>query len=145
MAGLKRDKYDAVTSDLVRNRNDFTCENCGKVDPDGQASGKSNKMDCSHYYGRRHQSTRYCLKNCACLCKGCHRKFTENPGDYADWMLNKLGDEEIESLRIKHHAICKRTKAEKEEIHKHYLACIGYVRKRRDKGHIGYIDVPEYE
>ena len=137
--GIKRDKYDAAFSDLIRARADFECEVCGKICPDGQATGKSRRMDNSHYYGRRHQNTRFCGTNCACLCRGCHKHFTENPGDYADWMLNKLGSEEVDALRKKHNQIKKRSKAEKEEMLTYMKAQLAYIKRRRMEGETGYI------
>lgn len=142
--GIRRDKYDATFSDLIRERANWTCERCRKVDVDGQARGKSLKMDNSHFIPRRHQNTRFSAENCDCLCKGCHKYFTEdNTGLYATWKRNKLGDERYEALIEEGKKIRKRTKADKEEMRDHHLACFGYIRKRREKGEIGYIDFPE--
>jgi len=144
--GIRRDKYDATFSDLIRERADWTCERCGLVDPDGQARGKSRRVENSHFNPRRHQSTRFCGENCDCLCKKCHQHFTEdNTGEYAEWKRGKLGDERYEALLQKGRQVKKRTKAEKEEMLEHYLACFGYIRKRREKGQIGYIEFPAWD
>ena len=103
-------------------------------------------MDNSHFVPRRHQSTRFCEINCECLCKGCHQYFTEdNFGKYADWKLYCLGTEGYDALKRKGKEIKKRTKAEKEEMRNHHLACFGYIRKRREKGQIGYIEFPAWD
>ena len=86
--GIKRDKYDATFSDLIRIRNNWTCEMCDKEYPDSSTRGG---LHCSHYYGRRHQATRYHPDNGFCLCFGCHNKVGEDPKLHTDWVLHRLG------------------------------------------------------
>ena len=86
--GIKRDKHDAVFSDLVRCRNNYTCEMCDKEYPDSSTRGG---LHCSHYFGRRHQSTRYHPDNGFCLCFGCHRKVEEDPKFHTEWVISRLG------------------------------------------------------
>lgn len=145
--GIKRDKIDDSFSRLVRERDNWTCQMCGKVDDDGQAKGRSNKMDCSHFHGRRSASTRYYGANCDCLCKRCHQLVSEdNTGIYAEWKRNQMGSEDYEALSQRHHRPWKRTKAEKEEMHKHFICWYKELRRRRkEKGLTGRLDFPEYD
>lgn len=144
--GIKRTALDAAFSDLVRERNDWTCERCGLVDNDGRASGKSRRVENSHFYSRRHQSTRFHGDNCDCLCKGCHKYFTEdNTGQYAVWKRRNLGDTRYELLQDRHNWIAKRSKQEKKEMTEHFRAQYKHIRRRRRIGEQGYIDFVEWD
>ena len=145
--GIRRDKYDAVVSDLVRERNDWTCQHCGFICDDGQARGKSRRVENSHFIPRRHSSTRYYSDNCDCLCKKCHQLFTEdNTGLYAAWKRRDLGDDRYDSLVERGRAIVKRTKAEKEDLYKHLKAQLKYMRRRRfENGEMGWLDFVDWD
>ena len=140
--GIKRDKIDAITSDLVRERNEWTCQRCNFICPDGPATGKSRRVENSHFIPRRHQATRYDPDNCDCLCKKCHQYFTEdNTGEYAAWKRSDLGDDRYDALIKRGQSICKRTKPEKEEMYQHLRAQMKYMlRRRRKEGETGWLE-----
>lgn len=138
---LKRDKLDKVFSELVRARSDYTCERCRKYYPEGQRQG----LDCSHYFGRRGNSTRHLGLNCFAHCRGCHQYLSSNPHEFTAWVKDRLGDVNYEALVKRRNQICKRPKAEKEEMYQHFKAQLKYMQRRRAQGETGYIDFVEWD
>ena len=94
---IRRDKYDAAFSLLIRERDGYTCQACEKY---------GGLIDCAHIFGRRHASTRYHPDNAVALCRGCHMRFTEEPHDWADWCRVRLGHDRYDALR----AVSRSTK-----------------------------------
>jgi len=127
---MKRDAADRAFSDFIRERDNFECQRCNRVFPEGQRQG----LDCSHFYSRRHQSTRFLSTNAAAHCRGCHQFLTGNPLSFSDWIRDFLGDEECESLRIRHNKTQKRTKGEKKEIAQHWRSQLKYMQRCRKDG-----------
>jgi len=108
---IKREACDKWFSDVVRQKANYTCEHCKKVD---------SRMECAHIYGRRLKSVRWSLDNAVCLCHWCHRDFTENPLKFTDWLNQYFGEGHMDILREKKNAILKATPDVKKDISKHY-------------------------
>lgn len=108
----KRDKFDDVFSRLIRARDQWTCQRCG-------AHESQKKIDCSHFYSRRHQATRFDPMNACAHCFTCHQYLGENPPIFDAWIRQYLGDGAYEMLKEKHYRIVKRTKADKAELYQH--------------------------
>lgn len=108
---IKREACDKWFSDVVRKKANHVCESCG-------ISGVT--MDCAHIYGRRAKSVRWSLDNAVSLCRGCHRKFTENPIDFTHWLNEYLGEGHMELLNEKRNHLMKTTKTLRKEIATHY-------------------------
>lgn len=137
--GIKRDKYDAVVSDLVREMADYTCEHCG-----ANFRHNTGVFDCSHYVGRRHAATRYDLDNLVGLCRGCHNYFGERPNDHMR-MFIKIRGEGLEGLvHEKAHQIKKWKKWEKEEMYQYYKAELKRLEQLRADGVTGPIEIANY-
>ena len=115
MAGIKRDSADKWFSDCIRHASKYQCEHCHRGF-DGLVQG----LECCHIVGRANKSTRWSVENCCSLCSGCHRKFTENPLDFNDWLLSEYGEGRLEILKEKKRAIFKTTRPIRLEIAKHY-------------------------
>ena len=81
------------------------CEKCGRR---GEGKDEIDKLQCSHFWGRKNESVRYCEKNCDCLCFTCHQNFESNPAEYTEWKLKKLGKKEYDKLKLSAHLYCKR-------------------------------------
>lgn len=133
---VKRDKYDAIFSDIIRERVDYTCEHCGTFVP----TGERQACHCAHIHGRKHQATRYDPDNAVCLCAKCHYWFTDHPTEFTYWLHQHLGDGHMEILREKVRAIKKWIKGEKDEMRQHYRKELERMRERRSNGEIGRID-----
>ena len=139
--GLKRDPLDKIFSDLVRERADWTCECCGREYPERKGMG----LHCSHYWGRRNRATRWYGDNCFAHCFACHQRLGGNPHDFADWVRNQLGDTRYDELKLRANGVRKYTKADKEDMKKHFKAQLEYIKRRRSEGETGYIDFCEWD
>ena len=132
---IKRDKYDALFSFLVRERANWKCEYClrdFRHDP--------HSLHCSHVFGRRKQSVRCHPDNAMAHCIGCHRILGENPVEFARFVMETLGEQRYERLKVLANKPTKFTKADKELIHKHYLAEKAGMVKMREEGFQGRIE-----
>lgn len=117
---MKRDKFDKLFSDSVRERDDWTCQRCGKYFPEGHRQG----LHCSHIFSRRHRATRWEPKNATSHCFSCHQYLGSNPIMFNHWARDQLGDDVIDYLEKRHREIVKLTTQEKKEMyifmHKEY-------------------------
>ena len=108
---MKRDKTDALFSQYIRRRDNWTCCVCGKSYPAG-----SQGLHCSHIFSRRHNAIRYDERNAVAKCFACHQWYGGNPVEGGEWARRYLGSEVVDELiRIKN-APFKKTKAWKSEI-----------------------------
>jgi hypothetical protein len=106
-------KEDAVFSKLIRLRDGYTCQKCGKYFDQGHG------LQCSHFYSRRHQATRYDPDNACAHCFTCHQRLGENPVEFGNWIRTFLGDARYAELNARHHTIVKRTKRERAALYEH--------------------------
>ena len=134
--GLKRTKLDIVFSNLIRERAEWKCERCKKYYPEGHRQG----LDCSHFYGRRHRSTRWHPDNAFAHCRGCHQYLGSNPAIFNAWALKQLGDTRYDWLLRRHNEVVKYTKADLEEFYQHLIAQHKYMLRRRKEGEKGWLD-----
>ena len=109
--GIKRDKYDAVVSDLVRYRDDCTCQRCLT-----QYQLPSKGLQASHFRGRGHGSTRLDLDNIDALCTGCHTYFTDHKDEYRVWKIARVGLQKVELVEYKARHPLKMSLGEKEML-----------------------------
>jgi hypothetical protein len=91
---IKRDRADILWSEYLREKVGH-CEICYKTEG----------LELSHFFGRRNESTRFDPENCDILCNYHHRNFHENPGDYKDWKLKKMGQKRYDALVIRAKAV----------------------------------------
>jgi len=141
MSGIKRTPLDAVFSDLVRERADWTCEVCQKHFPDRKGAG----LHASHYFGRRGLSTRFHGDNVFSHCYGCHQKLGSNPHEFTAWVKSRLGDTRYDELVLRAHRPQKYSKAERKEMQEHFKAQLAYIRRRRREGEVGIIEFVEFD
>lgn len=138
---MKRDKYDTLWSDLVREAADWTCERCGREFPER----KSQAFHCSHYIGRRYQATRFAPDNCFGLCYPCHNYLGERPHDHKAWAMDQLGVHRYEKLIALGRTTVRRRKAEKESMHKHHREELARILKDRKRGVVGAVAIMPYD
>ena len=108
---IKRDKYDKIISDLVRDAAGHQCARCGKQD---------GKMDCAHNLGRRATWTRYDPRNLLCLCFSCHSLVDSNAYEKIQTFTKIHGEENCELMRYRFNQAFKPPKGFKDEIYAHY-------------------------
>ena len=98
MFGIKRNTTDALFSELVRRKANWTCERCG-----GNFENQKEIFDCSHFYSRKNRAVRFDFENASGLCRACHFYFGEHPGEHAEFFLKRLGREKYDLLSIRAH------------------------------------------
>ena len=117
---IKRDKLDRAFSELIRRKSKGVCA-VSRLMPDVCRSPHNDwkyGMECSHTgFGRRKRSVRYSFLNCDAVCRGCHRKLGENPIMAYEFKTKQLGKVRFRKLVKESNQLCKRTKAEKEELY----------------------------
>lgn len=91
---IKRDSLDILFSKYIRGKVNGECECCQRV-------VGFERLETSHFHGRRKQSVRFDPENVAALCRGCHQNFTENPADHHSWFQKRLGEKRFNSLMIR--------------------------------------------
>jgi hypothetical protein len=144
---MKRDKYDKVFSDLIRERADWTCENCSRQFHHNRAG-----LHCSHVYGRRKMSVRYDMDNAMAHCVYCHRHLGENPIMFALHYIYNRGQGKLDLLIERERQIkkwekpSKKTgyKGEKEYMYKHYQSELTRLLDLRKSGKEGWIEVTNW-
>ena len=105
MFRIKLRPTDRLFSKYIRKRDDYTCQRCRKTyEPNAKG------LECSHYWGRGRENTRFDPLNCIALCTGCHRIWGHGDGrdEYRDFMLKKLGRKGFDSLDARAHTHKKR-------------------------------------
>lgn len=101
---ITRTPADDKFSKYVRLR-DKKCLRCGRR---GSGELGITGLQCSHFYGRRKQNTRFDLLNADTLCAGCHKWFTEHKNEYTDWKIEQLGVKEYDLLTLRANTTGKR-------------------------------------
>lgn len=143
---IKRDAADDAFSLCVRERANWTCEDCGVIDPNGQATGKSRGMECAHIFGRRSRNTRWHPDNALCLCHSCHRKNTERPVEFARLCESLLGGGRLEMLRDRSNDLgIKYSKSDRADITAHLRQEYRRMRELRARGEEGRIEFDGFD
>lgn len=83
--GAKK-KADVLFSKIVRARG--ACVQCGST----------KNLQTAHIISRRYSNTRCVLSNAFCACAGCHMRWTDNPVEFASFVLERIGQTEYERL-----------------------------------------------
>lgn len=137
---MKRDKFDKLFSDSVRERDNWTCTRCGTYYPEGRRQG----LHCSHIFSRRHRSTRWEPLNAVAHCFKCHEYLGGNPVLFHFWAREYLGPYVLDMLIEKHHQIIKLTKNDKIELYAHQKAEYARMLRERAAGATGVLTFSGY-
>jgi 5-methylcytosine-specific restriction endonuclease McrA len=111
---IRRKKHDILFSDLVRRRDNYTCQNCGAYKGDDMQS-----CDAAHITPRASVGLRWHPLNAITLCRGCHMFFTKYPLDWADWLREKFGEDRVAELRLVHNQTVKWYDKARRDIYEH--------------------------
>lgn len=97
MGKIKLKPADVTFSNLIRERDNWTCKRCGtKYTP------PTSGLQCSHFWGRGNKKTRFDPLNCDALCYGCHSRMEGNKqGEYRDIKIKQLGKKGYDELEKK--------------------------------------------
>jgi hypothetical protein len=100
----------------LRDSNKDGCAKCTTCD----YRGYFKEMDNGHFLSRSYLSTRYNPKNCGIQCKGCNAFKGGQQFLFAKVIDKKYGDGTADLLVLESRQICKRTKADYQNLIFHY-------------------------
>jgi hypothetical protein len=106
MSGLRRTAEDIRFSKMIRERDDYTCQRCGKT-----FLPNSGGLHAAHFFTRRIKATRHDPDNCISLCYGDHAFLDSHPASKIEFFEKLLGPERFEALCARAHAKRDRVKA----------------------------------
>ena len=123
-------KLDKVFSRYIRLRDAMPggycrCISCGQIKP-------IEKMDCGHFFSRRHMATRFDEDNCNAECSFDNRFNAEHLVGYREHLIEKIGAQRFALLEVKHNQVKKWSTWELEQLIKYYTA-LG-DKSSKDKG-----------
>lgn len=105
---IKLDKADQTFSIFIRLR-DKKCVRCGRVGTPDKDGRSVIGLQCSHYWSRRSESTRYDPSNCDALCAGCHFRWGgDYREEYKDFKMKQLGEKGYKALEVRHNTYQKK-------------------------------------
>ena len=144
---LKITQADKWFSKCIREAQNYTCEVCGKSYP-----SNSMGLHCSHYFGRRNYSVRFCgggadgVTNTFCHCFGCHQRLGSNPYDFTKWVTDTIGEGALEMLIEKRNDInaAKMIKKNLKDVAAHYKLEFEGLQARRAGGDSGILTFNSY-
>lgn len=98
---------DRMFSDYIRTSADWRCYICRQ-----DFSCKTGQLHTSHYFSRKKLPVRFDPNNCIPLCFNCHFKVeSQKQHEYRNIMVERLGEEGLENLRVKSEKVLKRADA----------------------------------
>ena len=105
---IKIDPADKAFSKYIRLR-DGECVRCHSL-PENNVEGEPiNGLECSHYFGRRKESTRFEPDNCDSLCFGCHQYWGSTDREaYRAFKVKQLGEQGFKLLTIQANSYKKK-------------------------------------
>lgn len=102
-----RDRLDRKLSIYIRAR-DGRCMVCGSQE----------NLQNGHYISRAYFMVRWDDRNCNCQCASCNRIHEKDPEPYRQFMVDKYGDEVIQTLSQLAHSGQKLSHSDLHEIEK---------------------------
>lgn len=123
------DRCDEAFSLYIRinsadERGFVACCTCG-------TSGHYREFDCGHGVPRGNMSTRFDVRNAASQCRFCNRRREGEREKFAVYVDNKHGDGTWETLLILSRQVCKRTKAEINEMAEQFRQEVARLKKEK--------------
>jgi len=136
---IKRDALDALFSDLIRERVNWTCEKCER-----NFAHERVQLQCAHIVGRRVLLLRHDPRNAVALCASCHHYFTDRPLEFAGWVRGHIGDTIPDELKRLSNVVHKKHKTWKKEARAHYREELKKMEQKRKDGDVGYLEFVGY-
>jgi 5-methylcytosine-specific restriction endonuclease McrA len=89
-------ELDKLARKLIRLRDNWTCQRCGRQKKHGW------RVDVAHFFPRQHTATRCHSDNLVLLCEECHIRWAhENKLAFSDWWRQRIGEERYDKLKEK--------------------------------------------
>ena len=101
--GVKITAADKWFSLFIRFRDRWTCQMCKRHCPRRKFNNPdlpTAKLECSHFFSRRHKATRYDERNAETLCFQCHAWVEGHQTEREDRCKQKLGEFEFNKLLV---------------------------------------------
>ena len=136
MARLKAGYLWSLCSQVVRERDNWTCQNCG-ID----YRHDTGRLDASHHIPRTKGIVKYDLDNLIALCRTCHGEMDTHPFHHHDWIKSKIGEERYEGLKARSVGLLKMTDADTRELAATLRGHLKSLRARRAAGEIGVLEI----
>lgn len=92
---IKRTKTDIVFSNLIRARENYTCQTCGKQ---YLIQSLRQGLHCSHFWTRSIRPLRWWHENAIAQCYGCHQRYGSDPYLFTRFMAQRLGQDRLDQL-----------------------------------------------
>lgn len=97
-------REDTLFSRYIRTRDNWTCVSCKTKYPEN-----SQGLQCSHYWSRKNEATRFDPENCDALCAYCHQKWGgDYRANYTAFKKRQLGEKQYKALMIRAHCYYKK-------------------------------------
>ena len=112
---MKITTEDQLWSRLIRKRDNFTCQRCGKKYEEGQQG-----LHCHHHRTRSCNSTRFDWDNCASLCHGCHQYVHSHALEHVEFFKSRLGAKRYNALIKRSNTPLKITKEDRKQMRKDF-------------------------
>lgn len=139
MAAIKRDKFDILFSNIIREASDYVCSRCQRGYRDNPSG-----LHCSHYVGRAHKATRWHPDNAVAHCYGCHSYFEQRPNEFYRWYCQKFGEGREQIITDLGRSIRKWKKWEKDELYEAMKREMKRLRELRASGVVGPVEIANY-
>jgi len=138
---MKITPADHWLSMCVKERAEWKCERCGT-----QYHYPAYGLDCSHYFSRTNKAVRHEPLNVFSHCRGCHQYLGDNPHIFREWVMNKLGIYNYDTLVEMSNDIMrgKEARHELKEIAAHYQSEYERMLQVRATGVTGRIEFVGY-
>lgn len=120
-------RLDTLFSVFIRYRDKLTCQRCGS-----QYEKLERGIQNSHFWSRRHMSTRFYETNCESLCGGCHILLTGDPAEHRRHKLARIGQVEFDLLEYRARSHMKLTAGDLEILCDVYAVKIETLQDRYD-------------
>jgi len=84
-------KLDDLFREYIRQRDNMTCQKCGRT----------QNLQVAHFKSRSNKHVRWCRDNAALLCGGCHLFWAhKDPLAFSEWVINRLGETKYNFLLL---------------------------------------------
>lgn len=126
-------QVDDMFSLCVREGSDWTCARCGK-----QYQRGAQNLHCSHLWGRRLRAGRWNPLNAVAHDAACHMYLGEHPVEFAEWIMDHLGDKYDQWYEMKK-ILVKIRPQDRELLYQHFKTAHEEMLRMRDQGITGPI------
>lgn len=143
MSCIKKDKLDDKYALLVKERNDYVCEDCGYQNRPEHLGCK--EIDCAHVFSREVAILRVHSDNALCLCRDCHNKWgKEKKSDWHGFVILKIGQEKFDQLDKLRHQVYRKREHDLNFEYKRMKEALEDMHKSRMAGTQGRIEFRGY-